>query len=283
MGIVTKTIIGGIPSTQITFLRFLIGGLFLLPVALYDLKKKNIKLSLLEFLSIIGLGILNVAISMNLGNIGLLYNNANISAVLFGSNPIYVGLFASLFLHEKLNLKTFIGLFVGLFGVFITFSNAFFNITQSKTFFIGVTCSIAGAIIYAFYTVIGKRLCTKIGSLTYTSLTAIFGSLSSIPIMLVQGINPIKFDLKDYWLQLAYISIVVTALAFYCYFKVLETESASLASMVFFFKPLLVMILSAIILQEKITVNLVVGVVFVLIGVKIAGQKSKEKNEFDAV
>lgn len=270
MGIVTKTIIGDVPATQITFLRFFIGGLALLPLAFGDMKKRNIRLSGQDYLKLAGLGILNVAISMNLGNVGLKYTSANISAVLFGSNPVYVGIFAWLIVHEKMNLKKFSGLLLGMFGVFVIFSQAFFDATIDNMFVFGATCSIVGAIIYALYTVLGKSVTAKVGSVVYTAFTNFFGSLAAMVILLTQGIQPFDFDFRTYWPQLLYISIFVTAIAFYCYFKVLETENASLASMVFFFKPVVVIVLSAIFLGEPITWSLLAGTAILLCGVYVA-------------
>ena len=275
MGIVTKTIIGGVPATQITFLRFFIGGLALIPLALWDMKKRKIHLTAKDYLKLAGLGILNVAVSMNLGNIGLKYTSANISAGLFGSNPVYVGIFAWFIVHEKMNWKKFCGLLLGMAGVFVIFAQAFFEATIDSLFVMGATCSIAGAVIYALYTVLGKSVAQKTGSLIYTAFTNLFGSIASMGILAAQGIRPFAFDYRSYWPQLLYISLFVTAFSFYCYFKVLETENASLASMVFFFKPAVVIVLSAILLHEPVTWNLIAGTIILLCGVYAAKKGSR--------
>lgn len=49
---------------QLTFLRFAIGGLILLPFALAELKKNNVKLTAKDFLRLAGVGILGIPVSM---------------------------------------------------------------------------------------------------------------------------------------------------------------------------------------------------------------------------
>lgn len=275
MGIVTKTIISQVGSTVVTFIRFLIGGIVLLPFALSDLKKRQVKLGIRDIFELIGLGFLNVAVSMNLGNIGLQYNNANISGILFATNPLFVAVFAHFISKERMNAKKWFGLFIGLIGMIITLSDGFSGTKIDGRFMFGAACSIAGAVIYGFYTVAGKGVTAKMGSLTYTSLTAIFGSITSVPFMIWQGGNPFTLDFKAYWWQIIYVSVFVTGIGFYSYFKSMETLNATLASMVFFIKPIVVTVLSAIILKEAVTINLVIGIVVVLSGLALVKYSDK--------
>ena len=49
---------------QLTFLSFAIGGLILLPFAIVELKKNNIKLDAKDFLILAGVGALGIPLSM---------------------------------------------------------------------------------------------------------------------------------------------------------------------------------------------------------------------------
>ena len=63
-----------------------------------------------------------------------------------------------------------------------------------------------------------------------------------------------------------YIYIVVTGLGFCAYFLSMEKTSAAQTSLVFFFKPALAPLLALIILNEAISVNMAVGIGFILLG-----------------
>lgn len=103
--VVSKTVIESIDATQLTFIRYLTGGIFLLPFALVELKKRQQNITGKDILSMIALGILNVAISMNFIQIGYQYTNANLAAVIISANPIIVALISAIILKESLSFK----------------------------------------------------------------------------------------------------------------------------------------------------------------------------------
>ena len=103
--VVSKTIVGAINATQLTFIRFLVGGLFLLPFAISHIRKHQIRLNKNDWIQVLLLGVINVTFSMNLIQIGYRYTNANLSAIIISANPIFVALFSSVLLKERLTLK----------------------------------------------------------------------------------------------------------------------------------------------------------------------------------
>ena len=63
-----------------------------------------------------------------------------------------------------------------------------------------------------------------------------------------------------------YIFIFTTGIGYACYFKAMEKTSANTTSLIFFFKPILSPILALIILNETIPINMLVGIIFILVG-----------------
>ena len=96
--VVSKSTGGYISASQLTFYRFLIGGVILLPFALRDLKVHHIRFSPKLILTFLVTGFLLVFISMNLCQVGLSHTSASLVAVLFSSNPLFVSLFSSMIL-----------------------------------------------------------------------------------------------------------------------------------------------------------------------------------------
>ena len=68
---------------QLTFLRFLIGGLILLPFGIAEMKKKEIKLNHKDLLKLLGVGTIGIPISMVLFQIGIMNCNASSASVMF--------------------------------------------------------------------------------------------------------------------------------------------------------------------------------------------------------
>ena len=76
--------IGGSTFTalQMNFLRFLIGGLLLLPLALKELKCRQITLTLADWGYMTLLGVLGISFSMSFFQISVMHLNANTAAIM---------------------------------------------------------------------------------------------------------------------------------------------------------------------------------------------------------
>lgn len=102
---------------------------------------------------------------------------------------------------------------------------------------------------------IGLSHISPIANLFYSSGLEIF---SNIP--LFTGYTLSTFPI------VSYICIINTGVGFACYFKSMEETSAQVTSLVFFFKPILAPILALILLHEVIPFNMLIGILFILLG-----------------
>ena len=101
MEIALKFISGDLNPVQITFSRFLFGGVVLLPFALNKLQKlkgQGIYMEAADLRYFAFLGFVGMAISMSLYQLSILYAYASVVAVLFSSNPLFVLVLAYLIL-----------------------------------------------------------------------------------------------------------------------------------------------------------------------------------------
>lgn len=269
--VVSKTVVGHINATQLTFVRFLVGGLVLLPFAIKELKGRGVRPSGRELLVTAFLGFMLVFISMNLVQYGINYTWASLAAVLFSSNPIFITVFSSLIRKEKITVSMLVGLAVGLIGVFVSVSNAFLVKTSSHTnLALGIGLILFSTVVFSLYTVLGKGLSIKLGSITQTSLTSLFGAVTLLPLMAVQHMNPFGFDLPAILPQLLYLAVFITGVAYFCYFTAIANLNTGLASMAFFVKPPVASIIAAIVLKETISPLLIVGTGLIIAGVLVA-------------
>lgn len=277
--VVCKTTVNYITSSQMTFYRFLIGGLCLLPVAINTLVKNHIKLTVKELLSFCLFGLLLVVLSMNLSQKGLYLSNASMTSIIFSSNPLMVTLFSIPILREKATKSKFIGIFIGIAGLVITCLHLMVGNKVDADFIKGILLIFLSMIIFAFYTVINKKCALKCGTFVTIAFTDIFGALFSIPIMIMrtEAGNPFSFDLMPILPQFLYISIIGTGIAYYFYNEALAHLNTSAGSMSFFIKPGLAAILSAVILKETISANIIVGIPVIILGVFIAIKKPFDK------
>ena len=81
-------------SFQLTFLRFMIGGILLLPFAIVEMRKNHVRLALKDFAYLLYVGILGIPLSMLFFQLGVMHSNAATASVLISINPLFTMIFA---------------------------------------------------------------------------------------------------------------------------------------------------------------------------------------------
>lgn len=280
MEIALKLVSNNFNPIQLTFTRFFIGGLFLLPFAIVSLHKKQKYLSKKDLLYFAFLGLLGIVISMCLYQLAILTTKASVVAVLFSCNPVFVTILAFLLLKENIHKSNVLALILEIIGSLIII-----NPFNTKLNIFGVVLTMASTLIFALYGVYGKRKCLKFGGIVVTCFGFIFGSLEMLILIGLSHISYISNIFANnnvlsifssiplftgYSMQtlpvIIYICIINTGLGFAFYFKAMEETSAQTTSLVFFFKPILAPILALILLHEVIPFNMIIGIVFILLG-----------------
>jgi len=273
--VVSKTIMGRVNPFQINFLRFFIGGSLLF---LFLLIKRDLKIDKRSMGIVALAGILNVVFSMNLLQLSLSTASAKASivAVIFSSNPIFVSIFAAIMDKERIPLFKVVGMFLGMLGIVAisTDGQAFQDIN-----ILSPLLALMSAVLYGLYTVVGRRASSKIGSLKMNGYSFLIGSLVLLPILLIRDIPVFKFDYTAS-LQVIYLSVFVTGIAYLTYFMGLTRTGAGSGSMVFFLKPVLASVFAIVFLNEKITLNLVLGTVLTLLGMAVMLYWERIKQKF---
>ena len=279
MEVMLKTVHGVFAPMQITCLRFLVGGILLIPFASRSMKKKNASLSRKDIGFFALSGFLCVVIAMSLYQMSVTYTRASIVAVIFSCNPIFVTVFAHLFLHEDIHRNHIIALILELTAALIIIDPI--HATLDPT---GSVLGILSAVMFALYSVFGKKRTPRFGGIAVTCLSFLFGAGELVFILLfgrtaagaslygAVGLNlfidvPLFENIPASAIPaLLYICCINSAAGFVCHMMAMEKTSAQEASLIFFLKPILAPIFALLFLKEEIPLNMIVGIVCFLIG-----------------
>ena len=245
---------------QLTFLRFLIGGLILLPFAIVQMRKRGVRLTIKDMLALAGVGILGVTISMSLFQISIMMCNASTVSVLICVNPFFTMIFAHFMTSEKLNAYKLIVLAIAITGIVFMLRPCDIQEGNSP---LGMGLMIGSAFVFGLYTVAGKVSQEKMGLMAQTSISFLLGAVVLLIVILFMG-RPVVSGISDNVPIILYTGLVVTGLGYYCYFKAIELSDAATGSFAFFLKPAVAPVIAVIVLHETILWNTIAGIAFVL-------------------
>jgi drug/metabolite transporter (DMT)-like permease len=260
---------------QLTFLRFMIGGICLLPFAIHDIRRRGCRLDAGDWVYLFLLGFVNVCISMVLFQVGLKWMDANLSAVVISTNPVFTMVFARVFLGEAFTARKAGVLALSIIGLVIVANPP--ALMSGASDMRGIALTLGAAVMFGLYSALGKKRVAKIGGFAQNSLSFILGSAALFPVLLLTN-RPVVAGIELSSLPvLLYLGVCVTALGYCCYLKAIELSGPSTASMAFFIKPVIAPIIAFAVLGEPVTANLAVGIGFVLAGSLLGFAKGTPK------
>jgi len=248
-------------SFQLTFLRFMIGGLFLLPFALLEMKRNQTKLNLKDIGYLFLVGIVGVSLSMLFFQLGVVRCNASTASVLICINPIFTMVFAHFIANERFNKRKAVVLVFGILG--IIFMIRPWDMQAGNTG-AGIVLLLLAALFFGLYTVMGKLSVQKMGLIAQTSISFILGSTILLIIILFMH-RPVIAGVVDNLGMVVYISIFVTGFGYYFYFGAIKNSDATTGSIAFFIKPCIAPVIAVIILGDMLLWNTFVGIGLILV------------------
>lgn len=219
-----------------------------------------------------------------LENIALTYTFAGNVSVIVAVAPFFTAILNRLFLKgEKLGVRFVVGFIIAISGiVLISFSGQ----SQLKINPKGDILSLIAAIIWAFYSVITKKI-SSFGYNTVTGTRRIFfyALVLMIPVMLVYGVSCqwSAFTSLTNVLNLLFLGLGASALCFVTWNYSLKILGPNKTSVYIYLVPVVTTITAAIILKENITVTIIAGIVLTLVGLLLSESRNRKKEQESAI
>lgn len=261
MEAVLKYAAAGLDSMQLTAVRFLIGGLVLLPFGLASKKKNNVALSAADHLWLLLLGVVCIPVSMMLFQVGVVHSNASTASVLFCINPLFTMVLAHFFAGERMTKRKGVAFAISLAGIFMMIRP--WDVQAGNTVF-GLSLMLLAALTFSIYTLMGKRTLARIGNTLQTSLSFLYGAAVLLVAMAITG-RPIMAGLLENWPLILYIGVFVTGIGYLAFFKAIEYSDATTGSITFLIKPAIAPFIAMILLSERMLWNSYAGLALILI------------------
>jgi len=182
--------------------------------------------------------------------------------------------------EDRLKRNLLIGSFIALAGVALVVFNGSVVLKVNP---LGDILTLVAAFMWAFYCLILKRMNTKYSTVFFTRKVFFYGIVTLIPFI---PFNPIRFDTvvlsqPAVLFNLLFLGIVASMICFIMWNATVKRIGAICATNYLYLVPLVTMITSSLVIDEKITFVMIIGSCLIILGVYLAERAEKATTPID--
>jgi drug/metabolite transporter (DMT)-like permease len=202
---------------------------------------------------------------------GLTWTSATNGSLIVAFNPLLTAVLSALWLKERIRPVQAVGLFLALFGVGVVITRGSIAVLRSLSFNPGDLLMLGAPLAWALYTILGKKVLACFPPLVATAYASLFGTFLLLPAAALEGsLLSGAGQLTVYgWIAVLQLALLGTVAGFVWWYEGVEALGASRAAVFVNLVPLFGVLLSALILSEKLDVSQLAGGILVVLGVGI--------------
>jgi drug/metabolite transporter (DMT)-like permease len=273
--IVGRLAAGHIPPVTLTFLRWSLAFLIILPFAWNHLKRDwaaiRAKLGTMVALSVTGIGAFNT-----LQYWSLEHTQALNTLLLQSAGPLVVAIWSLILLGVRLTMAQAAGVVLSLAGVLVILLHGDLTALKSIEFNKGDIIFTVALVIFGFYSVLSLKR-PDIHGLSFVGFTFGCGAVCLLPLLVWELFSrPVmQLDTANL-LTLLYVALFPSILAYLCFNRGVQLIGANRAAPFFHVVPVFGSIMAIVFLGEHPQPFHIVGFALVLTGVFVASRKPAE-------
>ena len=270
--VVGRLAAGHIAPVTLSFLRWSIACLIILPFAWKHLKRDwgaiRGQLGMMIFISLTGIAIFNT-----LQYWALEYTQALNTLLLQSALPLFVAVWSLILLGVRLRLTQAFGISLSLIGVLVILLHGDLSALTGIMFNKGDIIFTVGLVFFGLYSVMSLKR-PPIHGLSFAAFTFGCGSACLIPFLIWELISRPMMELNTVnLLSLFYVAVFPSTVAYLCFNRSVQLIGANRAAPFFHMVPVFGTIMSIIFLGERPQMFHVVGFALVLTGVFVAARQ----------
>ena len=268
----TKVLLEELTAAEILFFRYILGYFALWIVYPHKNPYRGMKNELLYMAA----GICGTTIYQFLENTALSLTQASNVSIIVSTAPLFTGIAAWVAFKDKIKHSFILGFVIAMLGIILINFNASYLLKLNPT---GDLLALGSAVLWAVYTLLVKIINEKGDSvLGSTRHIFFYGVIFMLPLMAVNGFNSAAFSAllnPTMLLNIAFLGVVASAACFVTWNTAVWQIGAVTASVYIYLIPVITLIFSVTVLDERVGIIGVVGMALVLLGLGISEYKQK--------
>lgn len=274
-----KMLLADIPNLETLAVSSIFSFVFLLVIniingSIRELKKYSIK----DYAIMAGLGFLGLFMYSALYYYGLAQLTSQEACILNYLWPIMLVIFSSIILKEKITVTKGLAMFCSFLGIIILSTGSGSTATGNAT--AGMISCIVAAACYGLFSVLNKKADYN-QNIAMMVIWFVVAICSAILGLMTEEWKPIE---GTQWLGMLWLGVVIDAVAYLLWALALKGDenTAKIANLAYL-TPFLSLVVSAVVLKEKITMRAVIALIFIVGGILLQSfyDYAKKKHDFN--
>jgi len=276
--VATRYVMGVIDPLTLGALRFGIGFILLLPIALLQ---RAAWPGRRDWAAVAGLGLLFFALFPILFNAALIYTTAARGALALSTLPLLTLLVGALLGVEQLTFRKTLGVLMAMSGVALALLSGLATVPSGA--WRGDLLMIGAALCMALYNVWSRPFIRRSGPIPFATAGMGVGALCLIIVAALRGgFAPLAAFGVPQWSAVAYLGVFGGAVTFFLWAFALGRASPTRVAISVTVNPITASLFGAALLGEAISWNLVAGLVTVFAGIWLAVTSARPAKAYSA-
>lgn len=254
------------------FIRFVIASIVLL-IILQRREGRFPGLKRGQILPVLLLGLTGVFLYNVFFFKGLKVIGAGRAAIIIATNPIFISILSAWFFKERLTPLKIAGILISVLGAVVVISKGDLSGMFQGHLGWGEGAIFCCVLSWVAFSLIGKTLIPALSPLVLITYSSVAGTVMLLGPATAEGVfqSMRTYVLSD-WVGIIYLGLLGTAVGFVWYYEGIMRLGPSKASVFINFVPISAVVLAFLILGEPVTPSLVMGTVFVSMGVYLTNK-----------
>ena len=244
-------------------IRLAVAGLIFIP---FLLQQKYLKHFRSNLKNILVLSVINTALPFSLFAYASLESSSNMLSILNGTTAIMAVVISTIWLKIRLNFFQIMGVFIGLFGIIVLANPDNVYISMKATIF-----CLSAAFCYALSANYIQKFAYKTNTIVLIGWSLVIASVLLMPITFFN--LPSQFPSNNVIFSILWLGVISTGVAFLGYVRLIEKVGAVKTATVAYFIPVFGVIWGYIFLGEPITLQILIGMILILIGIVFTNKR----------
>lgn len=268
--IATKIALEELSPFTIIILRLLLSIILLFGIALYSKRdfsfsfKKNYTIIILAAIAVFHLWIQVT---------GLQYTSASNTGWIIGTTPVFMAILGWLFFKERLSPLNLSGIIICTFGLFLLISKGHFSnigfLSNKGDFMV-----LASAFTWSAYSMVNKKITFSYSPLMTTLYLFVTMAVMIMPFNIShQAIQSVIMISTEKLVAVLFLGIVCSGISYVLWAKSLSEMSSAKVGAFLYIEPFVTVLAASLLLQENITILIVVSGLIISVGVFLVNRK----------